>query len=419
MNIIIHRGTKEVGGSCIEVSDDRTTILLDFGLPLTFELDDDINSVLPEPLHSNIVGGNKQIDALLLSHAHLDHYGLIGRLPKDIPIYMGNATSELISFTDKFTPTSIGHIKELAFNDREPFRVGSFEITPYSMDHSAFDSYAFLITGDNKSIFYSGDFRGHGHKHEKFDNLISNPPKVDVLLMEGTLIGDRLEEQIITESEIESQMVHLCQETKGAVFVTVPSQNIDRIISIYRAAKKTGRKFVIDLYSAELFFRLEKYSNEIPQASWPDVLLWYPWIQRENLFNNGLGWVMKKYESWKKPLKDLAADIPDSVMILRPPFRKEIQNNVDLSGSVWVYSMWKGYLERSESLKKLKEWTVGNGIPFEFRHTTGHAQMEDLKRLAKALSPQVLIPIHSYHGELFSGLFGNVHCLEDGENFEA
>jgi ribonuclease J len=418
MQITIHRGTKEVGGSCVEVSSGRTTILLDFGLPLSFQFDDDINSVLPEPLYSNIVSGNTKIDALLLSHAHLDHYGLIGSLPKEIPIYMGNATSELIRFTDEFTPTTIGNIKPVTFKDHATFRVGNFQITPYLIDHSAFDSYAFLISADDKSIFYSGDFRGHGHKREQFDNLISNPPKVDVLLMEGTLIGDRMGEQVITESEIEKQMAALCRETKGTVFVTVPSQNIDRIISIYRAAKQTGRKYIIDLYSAELFDRLKDYCADIPQPSCPDVLLWYPWIQRENLFKNGFGWVMKKHERWKKSLKDFSADIPQSVMMLRPPFRKEIENNVDLSGSVWVYSMWKGYLERSEPLKKLKRWTANNSIPFEFIHTTGHAQIEDLKRFATALSPQVLIPIHSDHCELFSGHFGNVHSLEDGEKFE-
>lgn len=418
MEIIIHRGTKEVGGSCVELTTGRTTILLDFGLPLDFDFTEDINSALPEPLFSNIMNGGKYIDGLLLSHAHLDHYGLIGRLPKDIPIYMGNATSDLIRFIDKFTPNKIGLFKPEKFKDHELFRIGDFSITPYLVDHSAFDSYGFLITNGHKSLFYSGDFRGHGHQQAYFDNLLSNPPKVDVLLMEGTLIGDRMGEKVITESGIEKQMIDLCRQTKGAVLVTVPSQNIDRIISIYRAARQTGRKFIIDLQSAELFDRLKKYSDDIPQPSCPDVLLWYPRIQRENLFNHGLGWVMKKHEKWKKTLKDFSAEIPRSVMILRPPFRSEIENNADLSGSVWVYSMWKGYLERSGRLKLLRKWTEDNGIPFEFRHTTGHAQIGDLKRLAKALSPQVLIPIHSYHRELFSEFFENVRCLEDEEKFE-
>ena len=105
-------------------------------------------------------------------------------------------------------------------------------------------------------------------------------------------------------------------------------------------------------------------------------------------------------------------------MMLRVVFRKELERFADLSNSVWVYSMWKGYLERSESMRRLQQWTEEKGIPFVFLHTSGHAKLSDLKRLAEALSPHVLIPIHSYHGELFSEFFENVQGLDDGERFE-
>ena len=34
MNITIHRGTHEIGGSCVELSSGKSRILLDFGIPL-------------------------------------------------------------------------------------------------------------------------------------------------------------------------------------------------------------------------------------------------------------------------------------------------------------------------------------------------------------------------------------------------
>lgn len=95
--------------------------------------------------------------------------------------------------------------------------------------------------------------------------LLSDPPKVDVLLMEGTVIGERQEESFSTEAYIQEQLIELCKETKGAIFVSVPSQNIDRVVSLSKAALQTGRKFVIDLYSAELFDRLKAFSPDIPQ----------------------------------------------------------------------------------------------------------------------------------------------------------
>jgi ribonuclease J len=47
-------------------------------------------------------------------------------------------------------------------------------------------------------------------------------------------------------------------------------------------------------------------------------------------------------------------------------------------------------------------------------HTSGHAPVADLQRLAKALAPKMLVPIHSFHPEEFAALFGQVHVKEDG-----
>lgn len=201
MKITIHRGTQKVGGSCVEICNStNNSILIDFGLPLSFEFGEDTDSFLPEPLYSDIVSGHKIIDAVLLSHAHLDHFGLINKLPSNIPVYMGSATSELIRFIDKFTPNKFGYINTVTFYDNKPFNIGNFKITPYLIDHSAFDSHAFNICDNHKSVFYTGDFRGHGLKQDQFNDLIENHPKVDILLMEGTIIGERQEERFPPES---------------------------------------------------------------------------------------------------------------------------------------------------------------------------------------------------------------------------
>lgn len=418
MKIIIHRGTKEVGGSCVEVSSHHTTILFDFGLPLTFECSEDIESVTPEPIFTDIRTGKKNIDAVFLSHAHLDHFGLIGRLPDNITIYMGQATYQLLKFADRFTPNSIGLFNHSVIEDMVALHIGDFKIVPYQMDHSAFDSYAYHISSNSKSVFYTGDFRGHGLNRSLFDRLVSHPPKVDVLLMEGTVIGERQEESFPTEADIQKQLIGICKETKGTIFVSVPSQNIDRVISLSKAALRTGRKFVIDLYSAELFDRLKAFSPDIPQQHMPHVRLWYPWIQRENLSKSGLKWVMKKHRQWKSKLSELSDEIRYSIFMIRPPFRKEIERNVDLAGSVWIYSMWRGYLSRSEPLKRLERWAKINNIPFKFIHTSGHAKLCDLEKLATALSPNVLVPIHSFHTEQFDRYFKNVKVLQDTEVFE-
>jgi len=51
-------------------------------------------------------------------------------------------------------------------------------------------------------------------------------------------------------------------------------------------------------------------------------------------------------------------------------------------------------------------------------HTSGHAKLNDLKRLAKALSPKALIPIHSFHVDRFVEYFENVQLVNDREIIE-
>jgi mRNA degradation ribonuclease J1/J2 len=62
-----------------------------------------------------------------------------------------------------------------SFHAHTTFRIGAFSVTPYLMDHSAFDSYGFLVCGGGKSVFYSGDFRGHGRKAGLLDRLVKSP----------------------------------------------------------------------------------------------------------------------------------------------------------------------------------------------------------------------------------------------------
>jgi ribonuclease J len=126
MQIVIHRGAHEVGGSCVELSYKETTILLDIGLPLDSDMDEDLETQLPQPLFSQLQKDEKHIDAVILSHAHLDHYGLAGLLPKGIPVYCGEASAALMEITALVTAKKAKSFKPLHYNHQHPFQVGGF-----------------------------------------------------------------------------------------------------------------------------------------------------------------------------------------------------------------------------------------------------------------------------------------------------
>lgn len=101
---------------------------------------------LPQPLFEEIRQGIKKIDGVVISHAHLDHYGLARMLPRNIPLYCGAASAELIEITAKVRSFHSEGVAFQYFRGKEPFTIGPFSITPYLMDHSVPDSYAFQVS---------------------------------------------------------------------------------------------------------------------------------------------------------------------------------------------------------------------------------------------------------------------------------
>lgn len=285
MQLIIHRGTKEIGGTCVELKADKTRILIDFGMPLV--------DIKHEPFDSKTLAGKsiddlkelkvlpdikglykdeeKGIDAILISHSHMDHYGLLNYVHKDIPVYMSQGAKELIEVSTIFTPNKLEKINSSVINAKRPFSIGDIKIVPYLVDHSAFDALAFLIEADGKRLFYSGDFRGHGRKSMLFKKMIERPPEdVDYLLMEGSMIG-RGDQAYKDELSVQAGIEKALKRTDNITFIFASSQNIDRLVSAYKACLKTNSIFVIDIYTAYILDMLRKVSEHIPQFNWKNI----------------------------------------------------------------------------------------------------------------------------------------------------
>ena len=93
MRVCIHRGTKEIGGTTVELEADGARLLLDCGLPLDVEDGDPI----PLPAVAGVGEPDPALLGVVLSHGHRDHWGLLAHVRPDLPIYMGEATERILS----------------------------------------------------------------------------------------------------------------------------------------------------------------------------------------------------------------------------------------------------------------------------------------------------------------------------------
>jgi ribonuclease J len=224
--ILIHRGSSEIGGTCIQLSTENTSILLDLGLPLSKK--------------SKLLNVSEiKADALLISHPHQDHYGLIDAIDISVPVYIGSVGKKLIEASRMLLGRDLYQNNFIYVTRDKQFVIGDFSITPYLVDHSAVDAYGFLIEANGKRIFYSGDFRAHGKKSILFKKIVADPPeRIDLLFMEGSMLN-RSNDDFPTEVSVEKKIHETIKDQKNITFLICSSQNIDRIVSAYRACLKS------------------------------------------------------------------------------------------------------------------------------------------------------------------------------------
>lgn len=410
MRIRIHRGTKEIGGTCVELAADGGRILLDLGLPL----DGDADEI---SVHPSIEGlaGDSDLLALVLSHGHVDHWGLAHLAGPDLPVALGAATHRILQAAVPFVPRPYVPARPIEFTSGTPLQFGPFLVTPHLVDHSAYDAYALEVEADGQRLFYSGDIRAHGRKAALFERLVAHPPRsIDVMLMEGSSFGRLSPDHVFpTETDVEQRLVDLFQATDGLTLVAASAQNIDRMVSLYRACKRSGRTLIIDLYAAEILRATENAAN-IPQSDWPQVAVYVPQYQRIQIKRSGRFDLLDPHKTnrvFVERLEDLA---PRAAMLFRPAMLRDLDRADCLSGARAIWSQWDGYLKQERGLALLAELQA-RSIPLDHAHTSGHASIPDLKRLAAAIQPKTLVPIHTYEPEQFPAHFQAVSLKNDGE----
>lgn len=184
-------GTREVGKSALLLEAGHTKVLLDYGMKL-----------IPKK-HPEFPPVPEELDAVLLTHAHLDHSGSLPRLVshgKEVPIYalditkhytelllqdtikVAKARDHNVGYGNREVNRTLENFRQIEFN--VPFRVGDIEVTPIDAGHIP-GSAMFHISYDGVSLLYTGDFN-------TIESRLMSParlediPEVDILITEST-----------------------------------------------------------------------------------------------------------------------------------------------------------------------------------------------------------------------------------------
>jgi ribonuclease J len=429
MKLTIHRGTHEIGGNCVELATASARIIIDVGMPL---IGDDgepfdakslrgksVQELLEQKILPNVPGLFDEAapppDAILLSHAHLDHSGLLQYAHPSIPVIMSKGTSKMLLAGSIFAGQArLARERTRIIEPDVPTAIGDIQVAAKPVDHSAFDSMAFLIEVEGTRLLYSGDLRLHGRKPgmaQRLLELLRDRP-IDVLLMEGTHFGaDR--ERGVTEQELEEVVMGHLTAAPGIVLATFSPMNVDRLVTFYRAARRTGRMFVVDPYAA-FVMHLVSGQCKIPKpTAEAGIRVCYNRHFVDSYRRRNLAKVHDLFLADRISSEEVLGAAEKCVMTFRPSMARLDFNGHLPKATTCLYSYWDGYLERPEWIDFKKSVDQADGT-FAVCHTSGHIFADDLVDFVRQIGPRVVVPMHTMEPARFREHFPNTIMLDDG-----
>jgi len=412
--IRIHRGTHEVGGTCIEMACGGRRLVLDAGMPLTPPRRG--CDLLPD-VPGLFAPGDGSLEALLISHPHPDHHGLADLVDPSVPIYLGPRAAAILRESSFFIPWAPSFDPTGRIEHRRPLRLGPFTVTPWQVDHNAEDAFALLVEAGGRRVLYSGDWRGHGTNRWMIDELAAEVGPLDALMIEGTRIGRSFGEvdAPLTEADLEDRCAELFADAPRAVLAFCSAHSLDRLDRIRAACRRSGRTMVMDLYGAALW---EASGREPLREARGQIRVFLPRWQRRRMIESDDFRRLNAVRSARIYPEELSERGSDLVLVVRTSALSELENTGVLLDAHAVWSMWPGYLE-NESMEHDLRILRRNGVLLHHIHTSGHASAEDLQALVRRLDARQVVPIHTGAPAKCAGAYPRAVLREDGEWWNA
>ena len=406
MQIRILKGTNQIGGVFTEISSKQAQIIIDFG--------DDLDGVKRLENIEGLTIGKPAYDGVFVTHNHQDHMGRIDDILEDVPVYMSDLSRKIFETVFCFSKNK-GKIRRETINLKEEktITIKDMKITPYIVDHSAYNSFMLLIEADGKRILHTGDFRNHGYKGILLESTLKKIGKIDLLITEGTTFS-REQVKSKTEKELVDDIV---EKTKkyDQVLMLMSTTNIDRVTTMQKVANRTGKTVIHDIILSNV---LQLVTQKIPNAlNSKNIGVFLPsntYIKRE----------MEEYRQYIEPFQERINETGNLlhgkfIMNIRVSMLKDIERLKDkvLNNCCIVYSMWEGYKREDmykNFLDKMKELEID---VFDL-HVSGHADYTAFNQVIDIAKPDAVIPMHTENKEKIKDFTDKAVILNDMEIYE-
>ena len=362
--------------------EDRKWIMVDCGVTFPGPQLPGVDLVLPDIRFAQELGDN--LLAILITHAHEDHYGaLLSLWPLlNVPIYCSAFASGMLEAKAAYESDS-PKLPITTFGPGNSVKLEPFEIEPVYVTHSIPEPMALAINTPLGRVIHTGDWKldneptlGRNTDEEAFRKL-GNEGVLALICDSTNAMRDGVSP---SEREVSDSLSELIREAKGRVAITTFSSNVGRIRSIAQAAEKAGRR----------------------------VMLLGSSIRRVVEVSSGLGMFDDIHEfveedEFKSIPSDelviiLTGSQGESRAALAKIARGEHRNVALNAGDSVIYSS-RTIPGNEKAIIETKNMLIEMGIDIiededALVHVSGHPRRHELQQMYEWTRPEILIPVH-------------------------
>jgi len=313
--------------------------------------------------------------AVFVSHLHLDHASLLGYVAEDIPIHMSDEGAALAAALEAAGLGSGLRRRVQPLPAGGHVRLGELRVTLLPVDHDVAGSAGFLIESESGTLVYTGDFRTHGYRARSTEDFVqaAAATRPRALIVETTRMGEEVP-PTLTEEGVVDELVAAASQAPGLAVVVPYPRNVERVARLPEVARRSGRRLVVEAPIARLM--RDRFPGEVA------------------ILGDG-------FEEWEGLPADAIRSRPAAYLLqlsygqlavlldLRPP-----------KGSIVLHAEGEPIGPFDPAFANLQRWLEHLGIEHRVIRTSGHASPAEVVRIAAAIGPEVVFPLHGFRPDL-------------------
>ncbi|MGY5764383.1 MBL fold metallo-hydrolase [Brachybacterium sp. DNPG3] len=328
---------------------------------------------------------------VVLSHAHIDHDGLLPLLAAEVRVLAHPETISLHAALEEAELTPPGTAARLTpLPAGESVQIGDLEVSIHRVDHDILGAVGTIVRAPEGVLAYTGDINLHRGGGERTRAFIEAARGADALVCETTMLSfDPLPAEPRSEQEVAEIVVGALTAVPGSLhLVSAYERDVERAALLIGAAQEAGRTLVWP----------GRHAAVLTAMGVEGVATWDG--SRPQSAAQGRAGALALSRGACSVGLDAVLAAPGGFLVQADPADMPALLDLPLGeGSAWIHSQGEPLGPFMPDWQPWQDWLAHRGVVPVPAGSSGHAGPAALAEIVRGIGPGRVIAVHGFHPE--------------------